>query len=258
MIDRLPLKIWLLLILLCCFAATDTFAQEYRIGSSETRLVFKADKKIFPCKWRRKRVQASASPIKQEEIQRSRDAMERALSRYPRSLITENLDVIYMVRSMKFFGLDYGGTYFRKRIYLANDGVKNGYTDAYLEGKFHHEFSSILLKANANKFDKKAWKQNLPEDFRYGKGGREALKTEHTSLQLEPALYSSGFLNVYSKASLEEDFNCYAENLFLSDEAFWLAWEESEIIRNKTSIIIDFYRQLSPVFTLEYFRKRNK
>lgn len=258
MTDRRKLKIWLFTLLFCCCFATESFSQDYKIGSSETRLSFRADKKIFPCKWRRKRVGAITKPIEDKEIQRTNDALERALSRYPRNLITENLDVIYVVRSMKFFGLDYGGTYFRKRIYLANDGVKNGYTDAYLEGKFHHEFSSILLKANAHKFDKKAWKQNLPEDFRYGKGGREALKTEHTSLQLEPALYSSGFLNVYSKASLEEDFNCYAEYLFLSDEAFWLAWEESEIIRNKTVIIIDFYRQLSPVFTLEYFRQLNK
>ncbi|MEJ2006307.1 MAG: hypothetical protein P8X57_15395, partial [Cyclobacteriaceae bacterium] len=133
-------------------------------------------------------------------------------------------------------------------------GEDKGYTDKFIEGTFHHEFSSILLKRHTRHFDRKAWRAANPPEFSYGKGGIEALKTENTSLELDSNLFASGFLNRYSLASVEEDINCYTEYLFVGDEDFWRAWEKSEAIKKKTAIIIDFFHQLDQHYSLEYFQ----
>lgn len=153
-----------------------------------------------------------------------------------------------------FFGLEYGGTYHKRSLYITDNGIEKGYTDAYIEGTIHHEFSSIILKRYSKLFDEDAWIAANPVGFTYGDGGVEALKTEFTSLKLDSSLYIKGFLNEYSLASIEEDFNCYAEFLFISDKEFWLAWRQSEAVRVKTEILIKLYQQIDPVFTLEYFR----
>ena len=93
-----------------------------------------------------------------------------------------------------------------------------------------------------------------PEGFSYGDGGIAALRTNETSLHLDPGLFEKGFLNQYSLASFEEDWNCFAEYIFMNDPGFWEAWEENEAIREKTAILIGFYNALNPVFTLEYFK----
>jgi hypothetical protein len=156
---------------------------------------------------------------------------------------------------MSFFGLEYGGTYHKKKVYITNDGVEKGYSNEYIEGTFHHEFSSILLIRNRKYFDMKAWHAANPADFEYGDGGLAALQTANASLQLDTTLFDKGFLNLYSMASEEEDFNCYAEYLFLSDDGFWAAWEHHKSIRRKTEVIISFLEQLDPQYTLEYFKE---
>jgi hypothetical protein len=113
----------------------------------------------------------------------------------------------------------------------------------------------VLLKRHSRYFDKKAWLAINVGGLEYGTGGLAALQTGNTSLELDSTLYVHGFLNKYSMASVEEDFNCYAEFLFLPDQGFWQAWEESDAVRKKTDIIIQFYHQLDPIFTLDYFRK---
>lgn len=241
--------------LILTLALTFANAQEvYTLGPAATKVIYPSDTRIFPCKWRKKKTAPAISEINLSEIYRTNQALEIGLNKYPVKILEKNLKKIYVVSTMRFFYLDYGGTYFRKNVYLTNNGIENGYTQAYIEGTFHHEFSSVLLKRYKRHFDDKAWHKANPNGFAYGKGGIEALKTENASVELDSNLFHLGFLSRYSLASFEEDFNCYSEYLFLSDHAFWKAWEEHEAIREKTNLVIAFLSSLNPVFNLGYFK----
>jgi hypothetical protein len=230
-------------------------AQEFsNAGPDATPVEYKAAKRNFPCKWRKKHVNPEYTELADEERLRTHLILDTALYKYPAKLLDDNLKKIYVFKTLRFFGLDYGGTYYKKEVYISNNGIQNGFTSAYLEGTFHHEFSSILLKRHATRSHKQSWMQSNPEGFSYGKGGVEALRSNETGLHLEDSLFGQGFLNEYSLASFEEDWNCYAEYIFVNDPGFWQAWEEYEAIREKTAILIGFYNALDPVFTLEYFK----
>lgn len=244
------------LLLLCLVAASGLMAQEtFTAGPAGTKVSFESDKKIFPCKWRNNRVGPEAWPVEPAEAPRLERVISKALAKYPAKTLQRNLRKVYLVGRLRFFGLEYGGTYYKRKVYLTDNGVEYGYTDKYIEGTFHHEFSSVLLKRHKKKFDQAAWLAANPPGFAYGKGGVEALKTKSTSLKLDTSLFASGFLNEYSLASIEEDVNCFAEFLFLSDTVFWAAWEENEAVRRKTAILIAFYGSLDPAFSIEFFRK---
>jgi len=224
------------------------------LGPADTEVVMEADVKVLPCRWQKKRFQAHITELKPDEKERSVHAITLALGKYPEGLVSDNLDKVFLFGTIRFHGLEYGGTYHKKKIYIANNGIEHGYTDTYIEGTFHHEFSSILLKTKTRYFNKEGWMMVNPEHFVYGDGGKAALQTASAILALDTTLFSSGFLNQYSLASLEEDFNCFAEFLFLTDEGFWKAYEQHDEIRMKTEIIISFFQSLDPIFTMEYFR----
>ncbi|MEE4255752.1 MAG: hypothetical protein V2I47_01805 [Bacteroidales bacterium] len=223
-------------------------------GPAGTKVIYSPEKRMFPCKWRKKRIDPEVIRLDTAENQRMQAILDRSLRKYPSKLLKKNLKAIYVLKSMFFYGLEYGGTYYKRKVYLSNNGIVNGYSDAYLEGSFHHEFSSVLLNRHPRSFDRDSWQASSPAGFVYGNGGREALSMNATGLDLDSTLYRDGFLNEYSLASLEEDFNCFAEYIFRNDPGFWQAWESSEAIRRKTAILIRFYNRLDPVFTLEYFR----
>ena len=237
-------------------STTGILAQEIvKADHSGTKICFVADKKIFPRSWRNDKTAPHARAIKQEAWPHLISIINIALNKYPEKVTRKNLKKVYILRTMMFFGLDFGGTYHKKKVYLTSNGIENGYTDQYIKGTFHHEFSSVLLKRHRKYFDEDAWHAINPPTFKYGDGGKAALQTAKANTKLNNSLYQSGFLNEYSLASMEEDFNCYAEFMFLSDDGFWQAWEQSETIRRKTNIMIKFYHKLNPVFTLEYFKK---
>lgn len=227
---------------------------EYAAGPANTTVINQADKKILPCQWRKKSYQAHLTELDSTEFIRTFLATQNALNKYPVPVIQENLQVIYLLKDIRFHGVEYGATYHKKKIYIANKGLKNGYTDEFIEGRFHHEFSSILLKRHSSTLDKSEWLKTNPEDFEYGEGGRAALYTANAILAMDSSLFTHGFLNQYSLASIEEDFNCYAEFLFLSEKDFWFAYDNNAAIREKTRLIINFYHSIDPEFTLEYFR----
>jgi hypothetical protein len=235
---------------------SQTLAQrQYKDEHAGTIVCFPLDEDIFPKTWENDQINPQITALEEESQVRVKLILGNAFDKYPPKLLRKNLKKVYVLKTLSFFGLpSYGGTYNRRDIYITDNGISNGYTDKYIEGSFHHEFSSVLMKRHSKHLDVEAWNASKPAGFIYGEGGKEALMTGNTSLFLDSSLIVNGFLNEYSLASMEEDFNCYAENLFLSDDEFWEAWEQSEAVRRKTEIIIDFYNSLNSVFTLQYFR----
>ncbi len=248
-------RLFIISCILVLMSIMGLYAQDLRqAGPAGTKIIFQTDKKIIPCKWRNKKTQPEYSFIHADDIPHTLEILNTSLGKYPEVVLKKNLKRIYVLKKLYFFGLEYGGTYYRREIFLTNNGIKNGYTDQYIEGTFHHEFSSVLIKRYGRFLDTEGWLKANPDDFSYGKGGVEALRNNTTGLKLDTALFNKGFLNEYSLSSFEEDLNCYAEYLFRNNPGFWQAWEVSEAIRRKTAILISFYHRIDPVFTEEYFK----
>ena len=175
------------------------------------------------------------------------------------AVLEANLRAIYIFKYMAFYNVGYGGTNSNDAVYLANNGIAMGYTDAYLEQTFHHEFSSILFRKYPAALDTIAWKNiNFP-DFEYKdpESGVGAIRNHQSSQELDTALSSQGFLTQYACSSLENDVNTMAQNLFKPSPGFWALAGRYPRIRKKLTLLVALYNTINTHFTEEYFRKLN-
>lgn len=223
---------------------------------------------IFPASWRQAPFHGKATPIPDHHEQRARQAVARALGRYPAPLIRSNLHRVYLLGGLQFFrDQSFGGTASARAVYLVAGDPADGYTDTFIERTFHRELSTLLLNRYRDKLDTNAWRAVNPPDFSYrggnswdrtrGKdGGARAIDAGETSLALgqPPENLNDGFLTEYSRSSLENDFNEYAALLFAGDREFWRAVDRHPAVARKCDLAIAFYQSLSPELTRDYFR----
>ncbi len=139
--------------------------------------------------------------------------------------------------------------------FISDDESNPSFTDSYIEGVFHHEFSSVLKRSFPAFLNSDTWEAVNEPTFTYGNGGVYAIRTGEASLALNPELYPSGFLTQYSQASVEEDINVFAQNLFSGEKSFWEIVERNPKIRRKAQLLIAFYQKIDPRFTESYFRR---
>jgi hypothetical protein len=244
------------------FIANPFFAAAQKITSvtderTGIQIIFvPEDKDIFPSGWMRAPVNGIWKTIKQSEVERTERLLKKALSKYPEDMPGAYLKKIYVFDYLSFYGVGYGGTYNEDVMYLTNGGADEGYTDAFLEGSFHHEFSSIVLNDNYSLFDERAWKKVNPRGFYYSDedyGGAGAIMRGKSSLEFSDDLNEIGFLNEYSQSTIENDFNEFARNLFLGNDEFWQRVNKYPVLKEKVSLITKLYAYADPYFTKEYF-----
>ena len=211
---------------------------------------------IFPESWRGGSINATGEQITPEELRRAEPIIAEALKKYPKSLLSLTLQAVYLVKSMKFFNVGFGGTNSSDAVYVTNDGEAKGYTDAYLEQTFHHEYSSILFRGYARFLDTITWKQQNDPGFDYNdpENGVGAIKNNESSQGLSTELAKKGMLTQYAMSSLENDINTIAQNLFRPEKDFWSIADTYPRIGKKVNLLIAFYGKLSPMFTEQYFR----
>lgn len=211
----------------------------------------------FPAEWQTAPTNASSFPIAKAEISRSNSVMIKALSKYPTGLLGLTLKAVYFFKDMSFFNVGFGGTNSNDAVYITNDGEEKGYTDAYLEQTFHHEFSSILFRDYPQFIDTNAWKKANIAGFDYNdpEAGVGAIRNNESSQSLDTILCTKGFLTQYAYSSLENDINTIAQNLFSPEENFWLYADKYPRIKQKVKLLIAFYSKLDKNFTESYFRK---
>lgn len=224
----------------------------------EEGIIFTADEDIFPLDWYEPDINAKTESLAESEIERSRKIMLSALDKYPAEVLKKKLKKLYVLKSMNFFGVDYGATYAENCVYVANDGIDEGYTDLVIEKEFHHEFSSVLFIDYYYLFNESEWRQINSADFVYfdeETGGAAAIKEEKASEEFDPKLHEVGFLYEYAQSTLENDFNSFAENIFAYDGNFFEIVEEYEKLSLKLELTIEFYNSINPKFTIEYFKE---
>jgi hypothetical protein len=174
----------------------------------------------------------------------------RTLAKYPADVLRKHLRQVYVVGRLAYSGVPTGGTNSRSAVYLANSGKAS---DAVLEGIFHAEFSSILLRNLPQHLDTKRWREINPPDFRYLSSGVQAIKQGQASRRLDAGLQKAGFLHAYAQASLEEDFNSIAARLLMGDEELWRAVAQFPKVKEKTDLVMAFYGRLHVQFTQSWF-----
>ncbi len=221
---------------------------------TKTEIFFSFQDQIFPKHWYGGRINAEAEPLSRMERLRVINILNRAFEKYPDLVIRENLDRIYALKKMRFYGVPFGGTNVHNTLYICDDENNPFFTDKYIEGIFHHEFSSILKRTYSWFFNSGEWEAVNPPDFKYGNGGVDAIINGEASLKLNPDYYTQGFLTRYSQASLEEDVNVFAQNLFSGDTKFWAVVDQNTRIRRKSRLLIGFYQKIDPRFNENYFR----
>jgi hypothetical protein len=209
-------------------------------------------RQMFPDSWLEAPENGYSLPLNKNNESRGLSIIKSALDKYPEEMLKNNLKKVYLLGALKFYGLSYGGTYYDNKIYLCIKDSALGYDSKYIEKAFHHEFSSILLKNYS--IDELEWEYLNHSEFEYGDGGKEALKSGSARLDFDAKYNKMGFLNQYSTASFEEDFNEICANLFASSNRFWNLTGNYTRIRKKALMAIDFYSKINPVFTEEYFK----
>ncbi|MFA6250407.1 MAG: hypothetical protein WC686_02755 [Candidatus Shapirobacteria bacterium] len=232
---------------------------------SGVEIIWKIECGMFPIYFSEPPISTEVVEIAPTEVSRMVTSVERAMDKLPKSTVKKYLDKIYLLGSLRNFGVGYGGTNVWKNIYLANEGLDMGYTDEYIEQMFHHEFSSILLAENdpyynrsETKWDNPTWNLFNDPDFSYGTGGYNEIKEKSADQEFDQFFIDKGFLNQYSTSSAENDFNEIAMNIFTGSDEFWKIVDTNKIIGDKVKFFIDFYYKIDPVFTEEYFRSMGK
>jgi len=228
--------------------AAETVIQEgpVKIASSE-------DRTIFPESWRSGRINAKAKLLKDREVDRSKGILNYAMKKYPKHVLAANIDSIYVLHSLEYSGIGASGTNSRDRIYIANRGSREGFTDCWLEGTFHEEFSSILLRNFPQYLNKDTWEAINDVAFKYGSSGVQAVRQGKARTRFDATLHPKGFLYEYAKSTLENDFNTIAEQSFLGDSRFWSVVSKYQRIRKKTDLVVEFYHKIDPSFNRSFF-----
>jgi len=216
---------------------------------------FDVSDKTFPSSWQNKKINPQAEPLAKYEVGNVINCLEETFTKYPETILCKYLKRVFVFKSMHFYNVPYGGTFYKSTVYITDDNENLNCSYDLLENYFHHEFSSILLDKNTCFLKKKKWKKLNPAGFHYGKGGLQAIVTGSAEMSFDPELNERGFLTRYSEASLEEDFNVYCQNIFNGGPSFWKLVDKVPKIKAKTDLVIRFYQLIDKSFTEEYFRK---
>jgi hypothetical protein len=202
----------------------------------------------FPESWLKDPVNGKFEKLSDKQsFSDSLEVTEKSLVKYPEKLLKKDLDKIYFSKSLNFNGAAFGGTNDNRNVYMAY----------LIEGSFHHEFSSILLRNYPNKFDKAAWEKigTLPYN---DVNGFEAIKEGRAGTDMDENFMQKGYLDQYSTSTMENDLNQFAKAILSGDKKFWEAVDKFPKIKQKFDLFVDFYQKVDPTFTKEYFKSLAK
>jgi len=228
----------------------EAFHYVYQDSESGVKIICGTEPGMFPVSWRGGRIRGQATALDRSVALQKLALLKKELKKYPAVFLRKYLKRVYILRKMRFYGMSFGGTYFAstRTVYIISSSPN------YFKQLFHAEFSSIIYKENQESFPVSSWKRANAPGFSYGRGGRNALKTGGSSTRFAPVYHKKGLLYQYGSASVEEDFNSYARNIFAAKKGFWKAVSEYPGLTRKVALICRFYGTLHPRFHLKYFR----
>jgi len=202
----------------------------------------------IPEEWRKPPDNGIAKPITKRNMCRVPPILLRELKKYPKSVIQNSLTDIYLLDSLYFYGVGYGGTAYDHSIYMTVQSIGAGYNDLYLSQLFHHELSSVFFWAYP--FPSEAWADVNSKGFAYIDAVDDALSANKNGLSSDKSklYFPEGFLSSYGYSTLENDFNLYAEMAFTDPEALKALADSYPKIHQKSALLKGFYKGISNDF----------
>jgi len=196
---------------------------------------------FFPSSWLREPINCTGRQFDLIEAPRVFANIAIFTFSYSSTFLKRNLTDIYILNDLECYGKSYGGTSGRSSIYLEVDTQDEGYTDQFLLGMLHSEFSSILIRSY--QFPEQEWRQINQNGFAYSENALEVVEQDRIR---EPTkdLLEAGFLVRYATTSLENDFNMFAEWLFTREKELCELRTRYERINKKAHLAIEFYKSI--------------
>jgi len=219
------------------------------------RLVAECDDQMFPADWATPPMSARATSLPKQYLESAIAAVQAAEAKYPTELL-ESVDAVYILGSLRAYGVTYGGTWSRtpRRIYVATTGEPPHWFRWNAEHLLHAEFSSILLDRYWSNLNVRAWAATNPPGFQYSGSPIAAIKAGRASNWWDTKSVRSSLLCEYSEVSLEEDFNVLASALFMGRRDLWLLYDRGGLLTRKVDLVVDFYSRIDPKFDSIFFR----
>jgi len=183
-----------------------------------------------------------------DELAHGKEMLGRELSKYPISVITANVDRIYLLRKLANCAngewVQQAGVCAHRSLYLAQQIGKEWFHEAVV----HHELCHLLQFSCKPRFPDEAWCKCNPEGFSYP--GSPPID----SPVLGEQYLKDGFVCSHGRSSWQEDVCTYAMWLFTRSD--WMFKQASQYprVKAKLDILVAFYGNIDPVFTVEYFR----
>jgi len=171
------------------------------------------------------------------------DGIEEALRVYPSGFFSEHCEAIFLCGTLTVDGAEVGGTWKKSWIVLSaskNYGSKGAYWIS-LYG-VHHEFSSLIWTRFPEM--QELWKALLPAGWVPARGSA-ALLSASDDLAPNPV---DGFLSGYGATNPENDFNVYAETVFLNPSHVATQAEKHPVVAKKLALLMEAYIQLDKRF----------
>jgi hypothetical protein len=196
------------------------FTVERRVDALEREfglvIVLPSDTSFFPSPWKDDFFGAKAEPITKNEAYHALPSLQKALHRYPSRIVADNIDTIFLLEQLEFYGAEYAGTTYENNLYMA---CEHGYNEEFIRRIFHHEFSSILMRNYG--FDFGPWTATNDSSIRYATDMKTLIDAVKDGYSNEGTgqLYHAGFLTRYATSLPENDVNTYCEELFVNGEA---------------------------------------
>jgi len=244
MLKRNSIYILFLFLIVSC----ENFYNHQKTG---IEVCFKVNHNMFPASWLNSEIHPHAKSLPVIIRPEAKKIILNAFHKYPKSILYKNLEKVYLLKELKFYGVEYGGTNTHNVVYI----VHNYYSLEFVERTFHHEFGAVLMY-NYD-FDTTAFKKMITNNVNYGSGGIAALINGESSTTFDYDLIENGFLSKYGSSCVEEDFSSICEQLFKPESDFWHVYDDYPVMQKKIKYIIDFYHSIDTTFNEKYFRSFN-
>lgn len=203
---------------------------------------------FFPADWQLPALALDASEIEVAEAVRMMPIIRQFLTAHPVSVVSKDLDHIYLLGGLSFRGKAYGSTHKDKSMYIVCNGEANRYSAEFMLCRLHSEFSSILF--GHYPFPSNSWRQLNPEGFFYSGNGFEMLGNSSCYDSTDRSC-SDGFLVNYCRTSLENDFNMIAAWLFTKKSELDALSQQYGKIQQKQDMVEQFYVSVSGEYNFD-------
>ncbi len=214
-----------------------------------------ANNSMFPSGWTEAPGYGRAASLSPAYVKASLNQVAESVRKYPEKLIARNLNRVYVLDELDFYGGTCAASNSPDTVYLKHPKYKTGSCQR-LDFHFHTRFSRILKNNYENLFDEQKWMACNPENFSYNT--KEMYKSKAGDADLYTADFENGFLCRFAQTDLTADFSVTAAHLFSGNDKIWQLAEKYPRIKQKCDLTIEFFHKLDPSLDKDHFLNLSK